>query len=238
MFVDVAEEGALDHLLGAHRRHPREHGAALLELGVGEAPDDRGRRGGPLLVERDRLRLGAAGELLGMLGVHLVEHLGGEVRQRLAGGDRLDDVGDRLVASGDVVRRYADRPPLGGRRLLPVGIGQLLQEGCGLLHLGLELPGIRFSLGSHGVASLVCVPHCIDERRDSRSTGPVTDLALLRCRKKAGRCRWVPATPGASVVDRLILSDQAAGLRGEGGQRGPGLRAGSACTPGRVRSGL
>src|SRR6266536_2964284 len=81
----------------------------------------------------------------------------------------------------------------------------------------------------------VCVPHCIDERRDSRSTGPVTDLAFLRCRKKAGRCRWVPATPGASVVDRLILGDQAAALRREGdsaGQafaQGPGvLRAAAA----------
>src|SRR5215468_2839870 len=37
-------------------------------------------------------------------GVHLVEHLGGEVPHRLAAGDRLDDTGDRLVASGDVAR--------------------------------------------------------------------------------------------------------------------------------------
>jgi hypothetical protein len=63
-----------------------------------------------------------------MLGVHLVEQLAGEVRQRLAGGDRLDDVGDRLVAAGDVVRRRGDRPPLGGGRLLPVGIAQLLEK--------------------------------------------------------------------------------------------------------------
>ena len=42
MFVNVAEEGALDHLLGAHGRHPREHGTGLRELGVGEAAHDRG----------------------------------------------------------------------------------------------------------------------------------------------------------------------------------------------------
>src|SRR5262245_20725988 len=86
-----------------------------------------------------------------MLGIHLVEHLGGEVRQRLAGGDRLDDVGDRLVASGHVVRRHCDRPLLTGCRLPPVGIAQLLEKSRGLLHLGLELLGKRFSLGSHGV---------------------------------------------------------------------------------------
>src|SRR5439155_1750944 len=150
MLVDVAEEGTLDHLLGAHRGHPREHGAGLRELGIGEATYGRGRRRGSLLMERDRLRLRAAGELLGMLGVHLVEHLGGEVRQRLAGGDRLDDVGDRLVAPGDVVRCHCDRPLL-ACRLLPVGIAQLLEKSRGLPHLGLELLGERFSLGSHGV---------------------------------------------------------------------------------------
>jgi hypothetical protein len=35
MLVDVAEEGALDHLLGAHGGHPREHSAGLRELGIG-----------------------------------------------------------------------------------------------------------------------------------------------------------------------------------------------------------
>jgi len=55
MFVDVAQEGALDHLLGAHGRHPREHGAGFRELGVGEAAHKRGRRRGTLLVERHLL---------------------------------------------------------------------------------------------------------------------------------------------------------------------------------------
>jgi len=151
MRAHVGEEDALDQLLGAHGGHPCEHGAGLRQLGIGEATHDGGRRGGPLLVERDRFRLRAAGELPGMLGVQLVEDLRGEVWQRLPGGDRLDDVGGRLVASGNVVRRHGDRPLLGVGRLLPVGIGQLLEKSGGLLHLGLELLGKRFPLGSHDV---------------------------------------------------------------------------------------
>src|SRR5690242_1147 len=80
MLVDVAEKGALDHLLSAHGGHPCEHGADLGELGIGKATHGRRRRGSPLLVERDRLRLRAVGVLLSMLGVHLIKHLGGEVR--------------------------------------------------------------------------------------------------------------------------------------------------------------
>src|SRR4029077_14950285 len=73
----------------------------------------------------------------------------GEVRQRPAGGDRLDDPGGRPVAARDVVRRHRHRPLLGGGRLLPVGVGQLLEKNRGLFHLRLELLGERFSRGSH-----------------------------------------------------------------------------------------
>src|SRR5439155_18438918 len=96
---DVIDEGAHHELLRAHGGHPREHGAAARELLVGEAAHGRGRNHRSVLVEGHRLRLGAAGEIHGMLGVHLVEHLRGEVRQRLAAGDRRDDVGDRLVGT-------------------------------------------------------------------------------------------------------------------------------------------
>src|SRR5260370_36654241 len=47
---------------------------------------------------------------LAWLSVHLVEHRAGEVRQRPAGGDRLDDPGGRLVAALDVVRPHRPRP--------------------------------------------------------------------------------------------------------------------------------
>ena len=36
MRVDVPEEDALDQLLCAHRWHPREHGAGLRELSIGD----------------------------------------------------------------------------------------------------------------------------------------------------------------------------------------------------------
>ncbi len=49
------------------------------------------------------------------------------------------DVGGRLEAAGDVVRRHCDRPLLGGCRLLPVGIGQLLEKSRGFFHFRLEL---------------------------------------------------------------------------------------------------
>ena len=105
----------------------------------------------PLPVERDRLRLRAAGELPGMPGIHLVKHLRGEVWQRLAGGDRLDDASGRFVATGDVMRRHGDRPRLGRGRLLPVGIGQPLEKSGGLRRLRLQLPGECFPLGFHDV---------------------------------------------------------------------------------------
>jgi enterochelin esterase-like enzyme len=54
-------------------------------------------------------------------------------------GVRLHD--RRLVGARDVVRRDPNRPLLRGRRLLPIRIAQLLQDGRGFLHLGLELLG-------------------------------------------------------------------------------------------------
>src|SRR5262249_9515020 len=120
MFIDVADEGALDHLLGAHGGHPGEYGAGLRELGIGKGPHGRGGRSRPLLEERDRLCLGAPGELLGMLRVHFIEHLSRERRQCLAGGDRLDNMSNWLIASGAVGRPHRDRPLLGRAPLLPV----------------------------------------------------------------------------------------------------------------------
>src|SRR5262249_61064032 len=114
MLVDVAEKSTLDHLLGAHRWHPREHSAGLRQLDIGEATHGRSRRRSALLVERDCLLLRTAGELLGMLGVHLVEHLTCEVWQCLAGGDRLDDVSYRLGAACDGGRRRSATPPFVG----------------------------------------------------------------------------------------------------------------------------
>src|SRR5512138_2138199 len=121
MLVDVAEQRTLDHLLRAHRWHPSEHGTGLCELRIGEAAYGRGGGRSSALVESEGLWFRAARERPGMLGVHLVEHLAGEVRQRLARGDRLDDACDYLVAAGDVVRRRGDCPLLGGCRLLPIG---------------------------------------------------------------------------------------------------------------------
>src|SRR5262249_32139609 len=103
----------------------------------------------PLLVEGDRLRLRAIGELPRVSGVHLVEDLSREVRQRLARGDGLDDMAGGLIAAGDVMGGDGDRPLLGGSRLLPVGVAQGLEESRGLLNPGLELPGELLSLGSH-----------------------------------------------------------------------------------------
>src|SRR5262245_15395058 len=59
VLVEVIEERALDHVLGAHRRHPREYRAGLRELGVGETADRGGGGRRALLEERDRLRLAA-----------------------------------------------------------------------------------------------------------------------------------------------------------------------------------
>src|SRR4026207_557519 len=81
-------------------------------LAAAAAPPPSRRRGGrALLVQREGLRLGAAGEVLGVLGVHVVEDGQGEVGDRLPGGDGLGDTGDRLVPPGPGVGGGAHPPP-------------------------------------------------------------------------------------------------------------------------------
>src|SRR5712692_6889834 len=129
VLVDVADQDPGDDLLDAHRRHPRQDGALLGQLGVAERRGEarRGRR--VLLVQDKGLRLRAAGVLLRVLGVHSVEHVHREMRHRLPGGHGPDDTADALVAHGDVVRHDADRPLLRRRDLFPVGIAQFLEDG-------------------------------------------------------------------------------------------------------------
>src|SRR5438128_12068980 len=67
VLVDVAREDA-GHLAGAHRRRAGEHRAAALEGRVVDGAQQGGRRRRVLLVQRDGLRLRAAGEVLGVLG--------------------------------------------------------------------------------------------------------------------------------------------------------------------------
>src|SRR5580765_3660599 len=67
--VDVVDEDALDGLLGGHDRDLGEHGALLLEVGVGKPPHHRGSGGHALFVERERFGLAAPGVLTGVLGV-------------------------------------------------------------------------------------------------------------------------------------------------------------------------
>jgi hypothetical protein len=75
-----------------------------------------------------------------MLGVHLVEHGHGEVRHGLTARDGLGEAGDDLVRAGEVMGHHTDRPLLGRRDLLPVGVAQTLDHPGGL-GLGLELLG-------------------------------------------------------------------------------------------------
>jgi hypothetical protein len=73
VLVDMVDVAADDDLLRGHGGPPRERDAALCELLVGEIAHDYGSRR-PLLVERDRLRLGSCAVFLRMLGVHRVKH--------------------------------------------------------------------------------------------------------------------------------------------------------------------
>src|ERR1051326_6738792 len=72
MVLDVVDQDALDGLLGGHGRYAGEHGAALLQIRVGEPAHYRGGGLHALLVQGEGLGLGAAREVLGVLGVHLV----------------------------------------------------------------------------------------------------------------------------------------------------------------------
>ena len=54
-------------------RHARQHRGAAVELGVGQRAHGGRRRGNTLFVEPEGLRFGAVCEVLGVLGVPLVE---------------------------------------------------------------------------------------------------------------------------------------------------------------------
>jgi hypothetical protein len=92
-------------------------------------------------VEGEGFVLGAVGELHGVLGVPLVEHVHGEGGHRLAASHCLEDAGNALVRARHVVRGDSDRPLLATGRLLPVGVGELLEGARHLGSLGLELLG-------------------------------------------------------------------------------------------------
>src|SRR4030095_5520424 len=111
---------------------------------------DRGGGRYALTVQLEGLRLGASREVLGVLGIHLVEHARREVGQRLPGGDGFGDAGDRLVRTGHVVGGDPDRPLLGRGRLLPVGVGELVDGVGHLCGFGFVLLGQRFGTCAHG----------------------------------------------------------------------------------------
>src|SRR6185369_17450264 len=77
-----------------------------------------------------------------------------------------------------------------------------LQKGCGLLHLGLELFGERFSLGSHDILLLGVVPHSIDEQHLSKSTARATRLAFSDAERERGDAEELqrPGAPQSSVA--------------------------------------
>src|SRR4029453_7122847 len=155
VFVGVVYEGPHDQLLHRHRRRVRKEDPLLLQLLVAEPADHGSGLRGALPMERERLLLGATGEILRVLGVPLVEDLPCKVAERLTGRKPRGNVGDPLIRARQVMRGHADGPLLRFGHLLPVPIAQLLEHGGSLLSLGLELLRKRFALRSHD--GLLCL---------------------------------------------------------------------------------
>src|SRR4029078_3797445 len=102
-------------------------------------------------MEPGRLLLRAAGKILRVLRVPLVEHLPRKVTERLARREPHCNVGYPFIGCRQVMRPHADGPSLRLRDLVPVRVAQVLEYTGGFLSLGLELPGKCFTLSSHGV---------------------------------------------------------------------------------------
>jgi len=82
--------------LGGHAGMPART-VPLFSSSTSESARTPAPRPRSLLVERERLHLGAAGVLARVGRVHVVEHRRGKVWNRLAGGDGLHDAQDRFV---------------------------------------------------------------------------------------------------------------------------------------------
>src|SRR5215470_17747319 len=105
-------------------------------------------------MHRHDVRLAARGEILCVLGVHLVEHLRREIGRRLPRREPLGDVGNAIVRAEEVMRRGGDRPLLRLGDFLEIRVTQPLDVGPGLLGLRLELFRERLAFGSH--VGLLC----------------------------------------------------------------------------------
>src|SRR5262249_36714428 len=92
-------------------------------------------------MERERLLLGAAGEVLRVLRIPFIEHLPREVAERLPAREPHGDVGDSLIRPRQVMCRHPDGPLLRLGHLPPIRFAQLLKYTAGLLSLGLALSG-------------------------------------------------------------------------------------------------
>src|SRR3989442_8785472 len=92
VLVGVVDEGSHDQLLHRHRWRVREEDRTLRQLLVTEPADYGSRLGRTLAMECERLCLGAAREILRVLGVPLVEHLPREVAERLPSRKSRGDV--------------------------------------------------------------------------------------------------------------------------------------------------
>src|SRR5262245_25537985 len=151
VFVGMVDERSHDQLLHRHRWRVREKDPALRQLLVTEPAHHGSGLGCAFPMERERLLPGAAGKILRVLGVPLVERLPREVAERLPSREPRGDVGNPFIRRCQVMRCHADRPLLRFRNLLPVSVAQLLEYTSRFLSRGLELSGECFSLSSHGV---------------------------------------------------------------------------------------
>src|SRR5262249_20421106 len=126
-----------------------------------------------------------------------------EVAERLSSRESCGDAGYPFIRRRQVMRRHADGPLLRFRDLFPLRGADSFEYLGGFLSLGLELPGERFSLCSHGVLlGMVLIERSSDPPR-TREAAPLGPGALPPPATSNTSSRDLPRVPSAPLSVNL-----------------------------------
>jgi len=136
-------------LAGDRRVGVERNQSGPIELLIAERAN-RGGRGGAIAVEKlQRSPLRDSGVLLGVTGVHVVDHLVRDAGYRLTGRDRLRQLDLDRIDARDMVHDDADSAPVVWDWRIPLGFGEIVRQGSKGASALFETIGKRVSTMVH-----------------------------------------------------------------------------------------